>query len=130
LEDHRTLIASEVKIVLSAYFKPSEDAGIIAGQMAWWCDELQDWTLEQVVWALRQWNRDNPRLRPTPGDILSILLVTRGKREAERAKASAPPEPPRQDVELTDEQRAERQAVLAETVAEMRAKVMGMGENN
>lgn len=91
--------------------------------MAWWCDELEDWTLKQVVYALRQWNRANPRLRPTPGDILSILLTARGKAEADRAKASAPPpEPPRPEVELTDEERASRQAALASVVAHMRAK--------
>jgi hypothetical protein len=60
----------------------------------------------------------------------AMEFVTRGKREAERAKASAPPDPPRQEVELTDEQRAERQAILTDTAAAMRAKAMGAGENN
>lgn len=87
LADHRRAIASEVKIVLSAYFKPSEDDDIRAGQLAWWCDELQDWTQEQVVWALRQWNRDSPDKRPTPGHILGIMTAMRGKREAARLAA-------------------------------------------
>lgn len=91
LVEHRRAIAIEVKIVLSAYFKPSEDDDIRAGQLAWWCDELQDWTQEQVVWALRQWNRDNPDKRPTPGHILGIMTAMRGKREA--AKLNALPKP-------------------------------------
>jgi len=119
LSEHRAGIVSEVLVVLSAYFQPHEADDIKAAQLAWWCDELQDWTREQVVYGLRQWNRDNPRLRPTPGDILRILLVTRGKREAERAKISAPP--PRREAELTPEQRAERKAVLDDVVATMRA---------
>jgi hypothetical protein len=116
----------EVRVALSAYFQPHEVEEIRSAQLAWWADELQDWTLKQVVYALRQWNRDNPRLRPTPGDILSILLTTRGKREAERAKAANPPqEQARPDVVLTDDQRAERAAVLADVVANMRAKAFG-----
>lgn len=52
---------------------------------------MQDWTQEQVVWALRQWNRDNPDKRPTPGHILGIMTAMRGKREA--AKLNALPKP-------------------------------------
>lgn len=99
LMTHRGAIAIEVKIVLSAYFKPSEDDDIRAGQLAWWCDELQDWTQEQVVWALRQWNRDNPDKRPTPGHILGIMTAMRGKREAARlAGLPKPTEPTRAPV--------------------------------
>jgi hypothetical protein len=127
LHDHRTGLASEVRVVLSAYFQPHEADDIKAAQLAWWCDELQDWTREQVVYGLRQWNRENPRLRPTPGDILSILLVTRGKREAERAKMAAPkPEAEKgPSVDLTDEDRTARQAILSDVVANMRAKAAG-----
>jgi hypothetical protein len=90
LRDHRAGIASEVKVVLSAYFQPHEAEEIRAAQLAWWCDELQDWTREQVVWALRQWNRENPRSRPTPGDIVRICKEARGRKIA----ASLPkPEP-------------------------------------
>jgi hypothetical protein len=44
------------------------------------CDEFQDWTQEQVLCALRQWNRQNPRIRPTPGDIVSICKEARGRK--------------------------------------------------
>jgi hypothetical protein len=82
LSEHRTKIASEVKTVLSAYFQPHEAEEIRAAQLAWWCDELQDWTREQVVWGLRKWNRDCPRARPTPGDIVAILKAARGRKVA------------------------------------------------
>jgi hypothetical protein len=89
-----------VKIVLSAYFQPHEDAAIIAGQVAWWCDELEDWTHEQVVWALRKWNRDNSRIRPTPGDIVAICKKARGMKIAKEARAELPPpEPERKPVD-------------------------------
>ena len=84
LREHRAGIVSEVRVVLSAYFQPSETADIITAQLAWWADELHDWTREQVVWALRNWNRDEPSKRPTPGHILSILKRQRGLMEAKR----------------------------------------------
>ncbi|WP_305968542.1 MULTISPECIES: hypothetical protein [unclassified Mameliella] len=97
LADHRQKIASEVEVVLSAYFQPNEGADIRAAQLAWWCDELQDWTREQVVFALRQWNRANPRRRPTPGDISGLLKEIRGRKEAERMRATAPPPEPEKE---------------------------------
>lgn len=110
LEDHRRAIASEVKIVLSAYFQPHEADEIKAAQLAWWCDELQDWTREQVVWGLRQWNRDNPDKRPTPGHILALMKTMRGKKEAKKLKAIAPPPEPERKP-MTAEQAA---AIMAE----------------
>ena len=96
--DHRGKIASEVKVVLSAYFQPHEDERIKAAQLAWWCDELEDWTQEQVVWALRKWNRDNPRIRPTPGDVVAICKDARGRKMASLPKPSEA-EPERQRVD-------------------------------
>lgn len=99
LEEHRTKIASEVRIVLSAYFQPHETEEIKSGQLAWWCDSLEDWKREQVVYALRKWNEQNPRLRPTPGDIVKLLKDARGKAEAERMRLSKlAPEPQREQV--------------------------------
>jgi hypothetical protein len=106
LQDHRRQIASEVKIVLSSYFRPFEDDEVRAGQLAWWCDELQDWTSEQVVWGLRQWNRENSRARPTPGDILGLLTAMRGKREA--AKLNALPKPAEEERMPVTKERAQQ----------------------
>lgn len=111
LSEHRQKIASEVKTILSAYFQPHESEAIKAAQLAWWCDELQDWTHEQVVYGLRQWNRDNPRLRPTPGDIVCLLKRIRGQRESERMRANAPAKPEPEKERATPDQVA---AILVE----------------
>ena len=92
-------------MVLSAYFQPTEAEDVKAAQLAWWCDELQDWTREQVVWGLRKWNRESPRARPTPGDIVGILKAQRGKAEAARMPK---PEPIPQQSEITEEERQRR----------------------
>lgn len=91
---------------LSAYFQPNEADEVKAAQLAWWCDELQDWTREQVLWSLRKWNRENPRLRPTPGDILRICEAARGaKIAASMPKPKPKPEPPK--VRVTPERMRE-----------------------
>jgi hypothetical protein len=95
LSAHRAKIAFEVRTVLSAYFQPHEAEEIRAAQLAWWCDELQDWTQEQVVWGLRRWNRDNPRARPTPGDVVRIMKEARGRKVAAQLPKQDP-EPKRE----------------------------------
>jgi hypothetical protein len=99
LQDHRAKIAFECRVFFVAcnYWRGNEGAEVEAGVLAMWCDELQDWKQEQVVFALRQWNRDNPRLKATPGDIRSIMLRLRGEKEAARARSEPEPqEPPRE----------------------------------
>lgn len=98
--------------MLSAYFDPSESEEVKAGLLAWFCDELQDWKHEQVVWGLREWNRENPRRRPTPGDIVAILKRARGEKYAKQLAtmgktADATPV-------ITEEARARNLAVVSE----------------
>ena len=104
---------------MSAYFQPQESAAVRAAQLAWWADELEDWSHEQVVWALRKWNREEPRNRPTPGDIVALLKAERGRRWA--AGLAPRPEPARKPV--TAERAAEilAKAGLAERFASRRA---------
>lgn len=76
-------------MTLHAYYEPDESAEVKAGLLAWFCDELEDWEHRQVVWALRSWNRENPRRRPTPGDIVALLKLTRGQKLAAEVRAQA-----------------------------------------
>lgn len=99
LEAHRSRIAFSVEVILQGYWQADLAPEMKAAVMADWCDELEDWTVEQVRWALREWRRDNPRRKPNPGDVLAILKVQRGKVEA--AKLAMLPKPsdlPRQPV--------------------------------
>ena len=115
---------------MSAYFQPHEDERIKAAQLAWWCDELEDWTQEQVVWALRQWNRDNPRVRPTPGDIVVLLKRKRGEtiaaqRKAENQEVERPRQSEAQMAEMRQRMSKVGDSVLAEMRAQMYAKKSG-----
>lgn len=111
LSEHRAKIAFDVRVMLSAYFDPSESDEVKAGLLAWFCDELQDWKHEQVVWGLREWNRENPRRRPTPGDIVAILKRARGEKYAKQVAGTKVADP--QPV-ITEEARARNAARVAE----------------
>ena len=123
--EHRQEIAFEVKTVLSAYFQPHEDDEVKASQLAWWCDELEDWTREQVVYGLRQWNAKNPRLRPTPGDITALLKQIRGERMAERQKSAHKPQEPER-TQMTEAEKKER----AERAQRIMGEVFGAGDKD
>ncbi len=87
LQDHRAKIAFEVRTHVKFY---ERDERVIAARLSWWCDELQDWAQEQVVFALRKWNRDKPDSEPTPGHILAMMKDLRGRKVA----ASLPKQEP------------------------------------
>jgi beta-lactamase class A len=125
LDAHRAKIAFEVKVVLSAYFQPHEDERIKAAQLAWWCDELEDWTQEQIVWTLRQWNRENARLRPTPGDIVALLKRKRGETIAAQSRVMQPDPSPRHSEEQMAEMRDHMAQAGTDTLAKMRAMMGG-----
>ena len=121
LEDHRAEIAFEVKVILSAYYQPFEVEEIKAAQLAWWCDELVEWKIEQIVFVLRKWNEDNPRIRPTPGDILAMLKDVRGRNAAKRMrdKSQPTPEPDRDFSPEAVERRRKQSAELLRVSVEM-----------
>lgn len=88
-----------MRTVLSAYFQPHEDVAIKDAQLAWWADTLCDFELKSIVAALRKWNEKNPRLRPTPGDILKMLKEGWGKKVAAHSQQKPPePEAPREKI--------------------------------
>lgn len=84
---HRSRIGFEVEVVLHSYWRADKDPLIRTAELAWWSDELEDWSIDQVQWALRRWCRDNPDRRPNPGHIVALLIQRRGQACAERMAA-------------------------------------------
>lgn len=107
-QEHRARIAFEVEVVLSGYWQAFPSPEIKAGIIGDWCDELQDWTHEQCVWALRKWRNENPDKRPNPGHITAMMKDARG-----RKIAAALPKPVDQP----------RERISAERAAEIRAEI-------
>lgn len=80
-----------------------------------WCDELEDWPVDSIKTAFRQWRGENPGKKPNPGHILQILKRAWGEHNAEQVKAVVQrlqPQEPRSIPTL-----AERQALNAELAA-------------
>ena len=113
LDAHRTQIAFDVEVVMDGYWDKQPPAAIKAGILADWCDALEDWTQEQVLFGLRKWRNENPNKRPNPGHILSILKDMRGRKELER-NPPKPADPPKPRKEPTAEEKAKVAAMVAE----------------
>lgn len=78
-EGHRAQIAVEVEIILDGYWQTRPDFEMKAAILADWMDELEDWHVDQVRWALRHWRSVNPSKKPNPAHIVAILKGERGK---------------------------------------------------
>ncbi|KIN70955.1 hypothetical protein Z945_3420 [Sulfitobacter noctilucae] len=50
-----------------------------AAILADWMDELEDWHIDQIRWALRAWRGRNPSKKPNPAHITQILKNERGR---------------------------------------------------
>ena len=73
IEDHRATLAFEVDVVLDGYWRPSESNEKRAAILADWCDELEDWPLDEVRMALKKHRCKEPNKRPNSGHIIEIL---------------------------------------------------------
>jgi len=67
---------------MHSYWQSTPPEQVKAAILADWCDALEDWTQEQVVWALRKWRNENPNKRPNAGHILALMKEARGKKIA------------------------------------------------
>lgn len=100
--DHRAKIAFEVEVILHGYWQSTPPDQVKAGIMADWCDALEDWTQEQIVWALRRWRNENPNKKPNAGHILAVMKEARGRKVA----AQLPKQQPKPDRERISADRA------------------------
>ena len=78
-EDHRARLAVEVEIVLDGYWQNRPGAEMKAAILADWMDELEDWHIDQIRFALRKWRNLNPSKKPNPAHIAGILKGERGR---------------------------------------------------
>jgi hypothetical protein len=101
-------------VILSGYWQTYPPEAIKTAMLADWADTLEDWEHRQIVWALRKWRNENPNKKPNPGHILSILLLERGKAEAQRAKQLAPKPEPKNVAPVHPERKAEIDKMVKE----------------
>lgn len=113
IAEHRKRIGFEVGVVLKTdYYVPDLSKEELAASLAGWCDALEDWPVDQIVWALNEHRNTRPDKRPNAGHILSILKRKRGEEYAAKAatlRKAADPAPV-----ITEEARARAAARVAE----------------
>ena len=107
-----------MEVILDGYWDKRPPDHIKAMILADWCDRLQDWTQEQILFALRSWQDSNPNKRCNPGHIKFLLEGMRGAAELRR-NPPRPAEPPFSAV--VDRQKArEAQDAIIETATNLR----------
>ena len=88
---HRKAIAFDVEVILDGYWDRRPPADVKAGILSDWCDALEDWSREQILFVLRDWRAKKPSSKPNPGHIVQVLKEMRGKAEVARSLAQPKP---------------------------------------
>lgn len=114
LERHRANICLRMEAFLAnGYWQDlnmSEEVKTII--LADWADALQDWSMDRIKAALITWQDDNPRLKPTPGDIKAILKAEWGREKAPEVRRLREADQRPQAVDRPDPER--RRAISAD----------------
>ena len=96
LAKHRAVVGFEFEVLAKKYDRFGWDRDADTPEqnrlITDWMDALQDYPLDEVQAACREWVKSNPRKMPNEGDILSKIQKARSEAWLAR-KAQVPPEP-------------------------------------
>ncbi len=106
--EHRTWIKGRAATLLAHYWREDDDPALLAAIGKDWADVLEGIPQEYIQKACIQYQRDEPRKRPTPGAVYAIARALMPKPEVVRPVLNY--QPP----ELTPEEMEQRDAKLAE----------------
>lgn len=100
LDKHRAMVAVELEVMAKKMdrFGWDRDRGSMAHDrlIVDWMDALQDYPLDEVKAACREWVIAKPRKMPNEGDIVGLIQAARRKFvEARRGPAQPDQEPER-----------------------------------
>lgn len=93
--DNTDWLAGRIATLLSHYFQPDQDNALTAAALTDWIEILSPFSRQDVSEACTHYLKNQPRRRPTPGAIRSIILARR-ERETQMRRLSLPapkPEP-------------------------------------
>ena len=111
--EHRTWIKGRALTLLSHYWREDDDPALLAAIGKDWADVLEGIPQEYVQRACVQYQRDEPRRKPTPGAIYQIARALMPRPEIVMRQPSVMIEAP----PLTQAQREEADRKLAERKA-------------
>lgn len=99
--EHRTWIKGRAATLLSHYWREDDDPALLAAMGKDWADVLEGIPQEYIQRACIQYQRDEPRRKPTPGAVYQIARALMPK------PAPVPREEPPRDPPCTPEAAAE-----------------------
>jgi hypothetical protein len=90
----REWLTGRVMVLLSHFYTQETDPAVVRAQAGDWFDTLWDVPQEAIEGACRDYLRNGPRRRPSPGDIrnlATIRLPKQPRRNADDMLLEAPP---------------------------------------
>lgn len=100
--DHREWIGGRTVTLLSHYWRDDDDDALTGAIAADWADVLEGLPKDAIQKACLQYQREEPRRKPTPGAIYALAREAMPRPTLVRQPAPAEPERP----EPTAEERA------------------------
>jgi hypothetical protein len=91
--EHRTWIKGRAATLLSHYWREDDDPALLAAIGKDWADVLEGIPQEYIQRACIQYQRDEPRRKPTPGAIYEVARALMPKPRAV-PQVEPPREPP------------------------------------
>ena len=73
--EHRTWIKGRAATLLAHYWREDDDPALLAAIGKDWADVLEGLPQEYIQKACIQYQRDEPRKRPTPGAIYQVAVA-------------------------------------------------------
>jgi hypothetical protein len=92
-DKHRAWIGVRVEALLDGYWQTNPPAPVKAMILADWMAALEDCTQDEITAACREWLRDEPRVKPKPGDIAKLIRDERGRKWVRENPRLPKPEP-------------------------------------
>lgn len=123
IEAQRGAITALVETVLDGYWQADMSQKKRDLILMDWADELEEWPVESVKAALRQWRRENPSKKPNPGHILELLNKAWGARNAGAVRAAMADRAPAPRL-IPEAQRRAQVAEMARLFPDLPLKVL------
>lgn len=89
LSDHLEWIGGRIETLLSHYFQPDQPQEVTEAALDDWVEVLVDYSQDHIENACKTYMRNQPRKRPTPGDIRSICEQQRDRERMRSQRANA-----------------------------------------
>jgi hypothetical protein len=115
---------------LAHYWREDDDPALLAAIGKDWADVLEGIPQQFIQRACIQYQRDEPRKRPTPGAVYQIARAMMPKPEiVAPARSVQTPEPTEQELQEREAKMAERRAFAEEVIRRSGFKVRIGGDD-